>query len=87
MSDLVNIQIVGFLTPGLKCLFRNSNKSVKQQIKSDKISQNGVFLSQGVQRRMVLVVNVFRIFKINFFGFVIATFDVVHEMEPILHLH
>ena len=41
------------------------------------------FQSQGVQLRMVLVVNFFRIFEIIFFCFVVAIFDLVHDVEAI----
>ena len=39
-----------------------------------------VLFTQGVECRMVLVVNFFRIFKINF-CFVVAISDLVHNVE------
>ena len=42
---------------------------------------------QGVQHRMVLVVNIFRTFEINFFGFVVALFDLVQDLEAIHGLY
>ena len=43
---------------------------------------------QGVQRRMVLVINVFLVFsKLLFFYFVIAICDLVHDVEALFHLH
>ena len=42
---------------------------------------------QGVQSRMVLVVNVFfGIFKIIFFYFFVAICDLVHDVEALFHL-
>ena len=38
---------------------------------------------KGVKRRMVLVVNVFRIFEILNFCFVVAICDLVHDMQTI----
>ena len=43
------------------------------------------YLSQGVQSRMVSVVNFF-LFSNIFFCFVVAIFDLVHDVEPIFHL-
>ena len=43
----------------------------------------------GVQRRMISVDNFFsyfRIFEIIMFCFVVATFDLVHDVETIFHL-
>ena len=45
-----------------------------------------LLLIQGVQRRTVLVVNFFCIFKKKFFLFVVAIFDLVHDVEPIYGL-
>ena len=42
---------------------------------------------QGVQHRMVLVVNLFVFFKIIIFCFVTAIFDQVHGVEAIFHLN
>ena len=38
---------------------------------------------QGVQRRIVLVVNRFHIFEFILFCFVVAVFDLVHNVEAI----
>ena len=40
----------------------------------------------GVQRRMISVVNFFRIFDIIIFCFVVAICDLVHDVETIFHL-
>ena len=40
----------------------------------------------GVQRRMISVVNYFRIFEIIIFCFVVAICDLVHDVEAIFHL-
>ena len=42
------------------------------------------FVNQAVQRRMVLVVNDF--VDLIFFCFVVAIFDLVHDLEAIFHL-
>ena len=43
-------------------------------------------LKQGVQCRMVLVVNFFDFFFNFYFCFVVAIFDLVHNVEAIFHL-
>ena len=40
----------------------------------------------GVQRRMISVVNFFRIFEIIIFCFVVAICDLLHDVETIFHL-
>ena len=42
--------------------------------------------NQGVQYKMVKVVNFFRIFEINLFWFLVAVFDLVLDVEPIHNL-
>ena len=42
--------------------------------------------SHGVQRRMISVVNFFRIFAIIIFCFVVAICDLVHDVETIFQL-
>ena len=42
--------------------------------------------NHGVQRRMISVVNFFRIVKIIIFFFVAAICDLVHDVETIFHL-
>ena len=49
----------------------------------DRFSPNEAHLIQGVQRRIVLVVNFFYIFEIIFFFFVVAIFDLVQDVEAI----
>ena len=41
---------------------------------------------QGVQDRMVLVVNFFRFFENIFFCFVVAMFNLMHDVEAIFPL-
>ena len=41
---------------------------------------------QGVQHRMVLVVNSFKLLILIFFCFVVAMSDLVHDVEAIFHL-
>ena len=41
------------------------------------------FLMQGIQRFMVLVVMFFDFFLNDFFGFVVAIYDLVHDVEAI----
>ena len=41
---------------------------------------------QGVQRKMVLVVNFFQIFEIILLYYVVAIFDLVHNVEAIYDL-
>ena len=40
----------------------------------------------AVQRMMISVVNVFRIFEIIIFCFIVAICDIVHDVETIFHL-
>ena len=42
--------------------------------------------SQGVQRTMVLVVNFFVFWKLFFLCFVVAIFDLVHDVEAIVSI-
>ena len=43
-------------------------------------------LEQGVQRRMISVVNFFFFLKFLFSCFVVAICDLVHDVETIFHL-
>ena len=43
-------------------------------------------LKQAAQCRRVLVVNFFRLFMVIYFYFVVAIFDLVHDMGVNLHL-
>ena len=43
-------------------------------------------LAHGVQRRIISVVIFFRIFEIIILWFVVAIFDLVHDVETIFHL-
>ena len=40
-------------------------------------------IKHGVQRRMILVVNFFEFLKLLFFCFVVAIFDLVHDVVAI----
>ena len=41
---------------------------------------------QGVQRRMDLVVNFFLCLKLKFFCFIVAMFDLVHDVKAVFQL-
>ena len=45
-----------------------------------------ISLTQGVQRRMVSVVNFFLIFEIIVLCFIVAIFDLVHDVEATIEL-
>ena len=49
----------------------------------DPLGKENDVTSQGVQRRMVLVVTYFGIFGLFVFCFVVAIFDLVHDVEAI----
>ena len=63
---------------GKQCYFRK--KILKSRGMQEK--DNG----HGLQRRMILVVNVFHIFEIIIFCFVVAICDLVYDVETIFHL-